>query len=241
MTTEGPGYGGLLSGVTLPGMAIIDADSREVVASQNYDVLSWGWKNVFEPHGLGTSPDGKWIYLPTGEGSFMTTGEHAGRFLVINAKTLKIDKVIKLQGQAHHAKSYVTPEGEQRVILYGWSQPMFVLDPDDDNRVVGSVSHQEQGSEGYLYFASPDGDLIIGTGRYRDFDMRKKLLDNPIWLVDTKTWKVKKWIVQQLLAHIEVKTTTSCPGVGQTFSSRTGSVPLRTENGSICRPVKGRS
>ena len=25
MTTEGPGYGGLLSGVTLPGLAIIDA------------------------------------------------------------------------------------------------------------------------------------------------------------------------------------------------------------------------
>ncbi len=194
ITTEGPGYGGLLSGVTLPGLAIIDADTREVVTSQNYDVLSWDWKNVFEPHGLGTSPDGKWIYLPTGEGSFMTMGEHAGRYLVINARTLKVDKVIKLQGQAHHAKSFVTPEGEQRVILYGWSQPMFVLDPDDDNRVVGSISHQEQGSEGYLYFASPNGDLIIGTGRYRDFDMRKHLEDNPVWFIDPKTWDVKKWI-----------------------------------------------
>jgi mono/diheme cytochrome c family protein len=156
--------------------------------------LDWGWSNVFEPHGLGTSPDGKWIYLPTGEGSFMTMGDNAGRFLVINARTLKIDKVIKLQGQAHHAKSFVTPEGEQRVILYGWSQPMFVLDPDDDNRVVGSVSHQEQGSEGYLYFASSNGDKIIGTGRYRDFDMRKHLTDNPVWIVDTDTWQVKKWI-----------------------------------------------
>jgi DNA-binding beta-propeller fold protein YncE len=194
ITTEGPGYGGLLSGVTLPGLAIIDADTREVVAHQNYDVLSWGWKNVFEPHGLGVSPDGQWIYLPTGEGSFMTMGEHAGRFLVINARTLKIDKVIQLQGQAHHAKAYVTPSGEQRVILYGWSQPMFVVDPADDNRAVGSVSHQEQGSEGYLYFASPNGDQIIGTGRYRSFDMRKHLLDNPIWIVDPETWQVKKWI-----------------------------------------------
>jgi len=194
VTTEGPGYGGLLSGVSLPGLAIIDADTREVVTSQNYDVLSWGWSNVFEPHGLGTSPDGKWIYLPTGEGSFGSSGDHAGRFLVINARTLKIDKVIKLQGQAHHAKSFVTPEGEQRVILYGWTQPMFVLDPADDNRVVGSVSHQEQGSEGYLYFASSNGDKIIGTGRYRDFDMRKHLTDNPVWIVDTDTWKVKKWI-----------------------------------------------
>ena len=83
------------------------------------------------------SSDGQWIYLPTGEGSFMTIGEHAGRFLVINARTLKIDKVIQLQGQAHHASAYRTPDGEPRSILYGWSQPMFVLDPDDDNRVVG--------------------------------------------------------------------------------------------------------
>lgn len=193
-TTEGPGYGGLLSGVTLPGFAIIDADTREVVTSQKFDVLSWGWSNVFEPHGLGVSPDGKWIYLPTGEGSFGTMGDNAGRYLIINARTLKIDKVIKLQGQAHHAKSFRTPSGEQRVILYGWSQPMFVLDPDDDNRVAGSVSHQEQGSEGYLYFATPDGDQIIGTGRYRDFDMRKHLTDNPVWIIDTDTWKVKKWI-----------------------------------------------
>jgi len=195
VTTEGPGYGGLLSGVTLPGLAIIDADTREVVASQTYDVLSWGWKNVFEPHGLGVSPDGKWIYLPTGEGSFTTTtGGHAGRFLVINARTLKVDKVIQLAGQAHHAKAYVTPEGEQRVMLYGWSQPLFVLDPDNDNRAVGSISHQEQGSEAYLYFASPDGELIVGTGRYRNFDMRKHLTDNPIWFIDPETWHIKKFI-----------------------------------------------
>ena len=184
----------MLSGVTLPGLAIIDADSREIVASESYDVLSWGWKNVFEPHGLGVSPDGKWIYLPTGEGSFMTTGEHAGRFLIINARTLKVDKVIQIQGQAHHAKSFVTPEGEQRVILYGWSQPLFVLDPDDDNRVIGSTSHQDQGSEAYTYFASPDGDEVIATGRYRSFDMRKHLTDNPLMIIDTKTWKVKKWV-----------------------------------------------
>jgi len=194
VTTEGPGYGGLLSGVTLPGLAIIDADTREVVTSASYDVLSWGWKNVFEPHGLGMSPDGQWIYLPTGEGSFMTMGEHAGRFLVINARTLKIDKVIRLQGQAHHASAYTTPDDEQRVILYGWSQPLFVLDPADDNRAIGSISHQEQGSEAYLYFASPDGDQLIGTGRYRDFEMRKQLSDNPVWLIDPETWTVKKWV-----------------------------------------------
>jgi hypothetical protein len=138
----------------------------------------------------------------------MTMGKNAGRYLVINARTLKIDKVIQLQGQAHHAKSYVTPSGEQRVILYGWSQPMFVLDPGDDNRAAGSISHQEQGSEGYLYFASPNGDMIIGTGRYRDFEMRKHLSDNPIWIVDPENWKVKKWIKVPDSAPVWVNFTT---------------------------------
>ncbi len=194
ITTEGPGYGGLMSGVENPGLAIIDADTREVVAHASYDVLSWGWKNVFEPHGLAVSPDGQWIYLPTGEGSFETTGDHAGRYLIINARTLKLDKVIQLRGQAHHGKSYVTDDGKQRVMLYGWSQPLFILDPDNDNRVIGAVSHREQGSEAYTYFMSPDNKLIIGTGRYRSFEMRKQLKDNPLILIEPETWKVTDWV-----------------------------------------------
>lgn len=194
ITTEGPGYGGLLSGVSLPGVAIFDADTREAVTTAAYDVLSWGWKNVFEPHGVGTSPDGKWIYLATGEGSFMTTGEHAGRFLIINAQTLKLEKVLKIPGQAHHASSYTTPEGQQRVMLYGWSQPLFVLDPEDDHKVIGSVSHQDQGSEAYSYFVSPTGHEIVATGRYRSFEMRKFLKDNPLMVIDPETFKVKKWV-----------------------------------------------
>jgi len=194
MASEGPGYGGLLSGVSLPGLSIYDADTHEVLASQSYDVLSWGWKNVFEPHGLGTSPDGQWIYLPTGEGSFSSTGEHAGRYLIINARTLNIEKVIKVSGQAHHASSYRTPSDEQRVILYGWTQPLFVLDPENDHKVIGATTYQDQGTEAYTYFASPNGDQIIATGRYRSFEMRKHLKDNPVMLIDPKTWKVKHWI-----------------------------------------------
>jgi len=114
VTTEGPGYGGLLSGVTLPGIAIIDAESREPVISMNYDVLAWGWKNVFEDHGVGVSHDGKWIYLPTGEGTFGSVG--VGRLLIINARTLKIDKVLHTNGNPHHVKVLNTPDGRHLVM-----------------------------------------------------------------------------------------------------------------------------
>ena len=192
ITTEGPGYGGLLSGVKLPGVAIFDADTREVVAHRSYDVLKWGWPNVFEPHGLGVSPDGQWFYLPTGEGSFGSL--NAGRFLVINARTLKVDKVLAMRGQAHHAKAFVTPDGQDRVMAYGWAQPLFVMDPKDENRVVGGLDHTDMGIEGYLYFASPDGREIIASGRYRDGKARAALHDNVMVSISTDDWKMQRYI-----------------------------------------------
>ena len=188
VTTEGPGYGGLLSGVTLPGIAIVDADSREVVTSQHYDVLAWGWKNVFEDHGVGVSPDGKWIYLPTGEGTFGTMG--FGRLLIINARTLKLDKVLHTNGNPHHVKVLNTPDGHHYVMSYGWGQPLFVLDPAQDNKVVGGLDFNDIGIDTYLYFASPDGQEIIAGGRFRDNAARKDTFGNIMVRISTKDWRV---------------------------------------------------
>jgi len=195
--SEGPGYGGLLSGVRLPGVVIIDANTREVVASQNFDVLAWGWSNVFEPHGLGVSPDGKWIYLPTGEGSFATKGENAGRFLVINARTLKIDKVIKLPSQAHHAKSYRTPDGEIRSMLYAFHGELIVLDPSDDNRMVGGVFEDTMDGDKipYLYFMSPEGDTLLGaSAHYGNLNSLDKELATNIYFFEPENWTITKKI-----------------------------------------------
>ena len=192
ITTEGPGYGGLLSGVTLPGLAIYDADTREVVASAQYDTLSWGYTNVFEPHGLGVSPDGQWIYLPTGEGSFGTVG--AGRLLVINARTLRLDKVLTTRGQPHHAKALTRPDGVKLAYAYGWAQPLFVMDPDNENRVVGGIDFNDMGIEGYLYFASPRGEEIIASGRIRQGNAREEMHDNVMIRINTKDWQMTDYI-----------------------------------------------
>ena len=186
VSTEGPGYGGLLSGVTLPGVAIVDADTREPVASQHYDVLAWGWKNVFEDHGVGVSHNGKWIYLPTGEGTFGSEG--VGRLLIINARTLKLDKVLHTKGNPHHAKVLHTPDGRHLVMSYGWGQPLFVMDPAQDNKVVGGVDLNEIEIDSYLYFASPDGDEIIASGRYRTAG--RENVDNAMVRISTKDWTV---------------------------------------------------
>ncbi len=191
ITTVGPGYGGLLSGVTWCGVAIIDANTHELVNYTAYDMSGEGWKgsDVFECHGLAVSPDGRWIYLPTGNGS-------KGRFLIINAETMKLDKQLAMRpgGRPHHGKAFIDTDGNPRVLLYGWAQPPFVLDPNDDNRVVGGVDFNDMSMEGYLYFVTPDGSEMWATGRWRNGIARSEIHGNIVMTVDTKTWKLKDTI-----------------------------------------------
>ena len=190
VTSEGPGYGGLLSGVKFPGLVIYDADTREVVAHRSYDVLKLGFKNVFETHGLAVSADGKWIYVPTGEGQTQTLNK--GAFLIINARTLKLDKIIRLDGQAHHASTYTDESGQARVLAYGWNQPPFIMDSKNDNRVVGGITFDEMKYRGYLYFVDPEGKHMYVTGRLEPAAARDKAHENVLIKVSTKDWKVKK-------------------------------------------------
>lgn len=189
ITTEGPGYGGLLSGVKLPGIAIFDADTREVVAHRSYDVLKMGFQNVFEPHGVGVSADGKWIYLPTGEGSFDTAGK--GALLIINARTLKLDKVLRLHGQGHHASTFTDESGQPRVLAYGWNQPPFIMDPKNNNRVIGGIAFQDMTHPGYLYFVDPEGRNLYAGGRIEPASARDQAHENVIMRISTKDWKLR--------------------------------------------------
>jgi hypothetical protein len=156
---------------------------------------SEGWTSVFESHGLGVSMDGKWIYLPSGDGN------SNGRLLIINARTLKLDKVIKTRGRPHHAKCFADSTGKELVLVYGWEQPPFVMDPADNNRVVGGFSFNESGIEGYLYFVTPDGKEMWASGRWRQgsaasgVDGGHSLIEGQIFYsVDTTTWKLKNYM-----------------------------------------------
>ncbi|MBI3074535.1 MAG: hypothetical protein HYY84_20675 [Deltaproteobacteria bacterium] len=196
ISTMGPGYGGKLGGsLTWPGVVVIDANTYTVVASRSYDMTAEGWTSVFEPHGLAVSMDGKWIYLPSGDGN------DNGRLLIINARTLKLDKVIKTRGRPHHGKCFTNSVGKELVVFYGWAQPPFVMDPADNNRVVGGVSYNESGIEGYLYFVTPDGKEMWGSGRWRQgsvasgVDGGTALIEGQLFFsVDTTTWKLKNYM-----------------------------------------------
>lgn len=171
IATDGLGFRGLMGGTSIqskqPGIVIIDADTHEIVTSVHYNVLSWGWEDAYEPHGLGASPDGAWIYLPTGERRADRT--IIGRLLIINAKTLKVDKVLSMPGKPHLIKAFDDASGNARILIEGFNSdklPSFVLDPNDDNRVVGGWNHDQIGDiRSSVNFVDFDGGSVLVVGR----------------------------------------------------------------------------
>lgn len=198
VTTEGPGYGGFLSTVTTPGLVIIDADTHEIVATRHYDI---GISEYFESHGIGVSPDGRWIYLPTGDTQRRGEG-NAGRILIINAITLNLEMVLSTKAMPHHFKSFIHADGRGLVMGedFNWNNPargsrpgsgIYVFDPADGNRVVGGVNADVLQGNPYLAFAHPSGETIwIGMppGPSSDRDIRHH--QEGMWaVVSTETWE----------------------------------------------------
>lgn len=186
-TTEGPGYSGQLSKThNLPGVAIIDANTREPIASAAFELEGGEPGKYFEPHGLGVSKDGRWIYLPTGvSAGFGDVG--TGRLLIIDALTLKLNKVLSAPTNPHHAKAFTNSEGKDLVLSYGFRQGNFyVLDPNDNNRVVGGILNNDLFGRGYLGY-------VDQSGKYLFISVRPPSgveSEGNVAIVDTTTWQL---------------------------------------------------
>ena len=188
VTTEGPGYSGLMSGLTAPGIAIFDAVTHEPVASARFELE--GVTQYFEPHGLGVSPDGRWIYLPTGTSPGFGDLD-SGRLLIIDAHTLLLHRVLATPKNAHHAKTFTHADGRELVLAYAFREGGFyVFDPAQDNRIVGGVVNDDLGGNGYLGFVDPSGRYLMITVR------PKPGAEEHGWVsvVDTTTWRVLRKI-----------------------------------------------
>jgi DNA-binding beta-propeller fold protein YncE len=149
------------------GLYIIDASTKEVVASRVYDL---GEEVTQSSHTIGISPDGKWFYQMFGD-QVAATKQTRNLILIINAKTLKIDKVLQHPTQRlHHAAAFKDSKGNDRVILdmgFGATGgPHFLLDPKNDNKVVQAITFDDVRPMGHPFTApSPDGKyLYISMG-----------------------------------------------------------------------------
>ena len=167
VTSEGKGYASFTSETyTGAGLQMIDAVTKEIVGSAAFDL---GYELMGTPHGLGISPDGKWIYVPTADGDQPWTSRGgAGRILVVDSKTLKLNQVIGTEKGPHHIRAFTDWEGNDRMIVEIQGGDTLLLDPNDENRVVFAIGPRELYGQAYQVAADPTGkflyiDLILGS------------------------------------------------------------------------------
>jgi len=167
ITSEGNGYAGFYSEVyTVAGFQIIDADTKQHVFSAGFDL---GYESMGTPHGLGVSPDGRWIYVPTSDGKqpWQLNSPDGGRILVVDALNGQLHQVIGTDKGPHHIKGFIDYAGNPRVIVERQGEGLLLLDPSDDNRVVAEYGPDVLFGQNYQVDADPTGtylyvDLVLG-------------------------------------------------------------------------------
>lgn len=193
-TSNGPGYAGLLSSkVKLPGLTLIDATTKEVITARWYDLKLAAppdaeFSSSNEPHSLGMSNDGQWIYLPTADPT--APADDRGRLIVINARTLKLHQVIGTNRLPHHSKGFTTADGKDLVMAYDFGgSGIYILDPNNENKVVALITDQDVGGRRYLAFSDPKGQYIWASVR-----PAAEGADGWVSIISTRDWKVKRSI-----------------------------------------------
>ena len=180
------------------GFYIIDAYTKEVVTARVYDL---GEEVTSYPHAAGVSPDGKWIYFMTAD-RVKATGVTRNQIMIVNAQTLKLDKVLVHPTQRlHHVGAFTDYAGNDRVIIdlgFGANGgPHFLLDPKNDNKVVQAITFDNVRPMGHPYtIPSFDGKYLyisMGAPEIRE--------------ADAYAASIAKW-------DIEKKTATVIHGVG---------------------------
>lgn len=193
------------------GFYIIDAYTKEVVTSRVYDL---GEPVTTYPHSVGASPDGKWFYFMQAD-QVAATKEARNLIFIVNAQTLKIDKVLQHPTQRlHHVGAFKDSKGNDLVVLdmgFGATGgPHFLLDPKNDNKVVQAITFDNVRPMGHPFTApSPDGKYIyitMGAPEIREaesyaasiakWDIEKKVAtvisgvgNHPIGIVNTSDGK----------------------------------------------------
>ncbi len=207
ISTDGPGYGGLLAKDWDPttrqfktdvskataqkwqGLAIFDAVTKAAVTSAAYpDVGPSPQTSVgaSENHGLGVSQDGKWIYTEGNDSR--STYVNKDVLNVINARTLKVDKIINTR--AHHVRAFKdAATGKDLVLVDAWNNQFYALDPSDNHRIVKAVSPSDLNGAGYLAFVDYSGKWLFISTR-----VGFPGSDGGVTIIDLSTMKVAKRI-----------------------------------------------
>lgn len=189
---------GTAYGATNPknAVVVINATTKKPIAVSDLDP---GWSEKWTSHGIGVSPDAKYIYLPTMAPS---AASKPGSILILDARTLKIYQIIASRAERpHHVKSYEDWAGRPRVLIedFNWlgstsvssikGQGFYVLDPVDNNKLVGGMTPGDLRGTPYSGFTAPDGRYLYYSVPGPELLVAIRIQG---WLakIDMQTWSV---------------------------------------------------
>lgn len=162
---------------------VIDAKTKKTIAE-----IAPPDGEGYSSHGIAVSGDGKYIYLPM-------LGK-VNHIKVMDGRTFEVLQTITTMGRAHHQKLWHDPITNKDLILgedFGWSfagSGVYVLDPSQNNAVVGGFSRGDISGNPYVTTPSPDGKFIIVTVPAAMSALRDKM-EGTVMKIDPKDWSVK--------------------------------------------------
>ncbi|OFW15384.1 MAG: hypothetical protein A3F70_05205 [Acidobacteria bacterium RIFCSPLOWO2_12_FULL_67_14] len=181
---------------TINSIIVINAKTKKPIAVSE---IENEWVQGFVSHGMGVSPDARYVYLP---GQAPRSSKNPSNILVLDGRTLKIRQIIASGGERpHHVRNFQDWTGKQRVLVedFNWTnnapngKGFFVLDPADNNKVLGGMTPGELRGNPYNGFVAPDGRYVYYSMPAPDHSIR---VATEGWLakIDMQTWKVVQHI-----------------------------------------------
>jgi plastocyanin len=166
----------------------INAKTREVAAQS---VLPDEYSVGFGSHGIAASADGKYVYLPALKGT-------ENYLLILDGRTLKINKVYQSLGRPHHVNNFTAPDGRELIMVvdFGWNwsgSGCWVLDPAQDNAIVGGMSRGDFSGNPYVAGREVNGKYMYVTCPAATSALREEI-EGFLAKINLETWTVEQAI-----------------------------------------------
>ncbi|MEQ1946240.1 MAG: YncE family protein [Bryobacteraceae bacterium] len=176
-------------------VVVINAKTKKPIAISDLDPT---YTQKFASHGIGVSPDGKYTYLPSITSIAGPEGKTPDTTLVLDTRTLKIHQILATGGASHHAKIIRLASGKELMLIehFNWNTPrspgkgFFVVDPNDNNKVVAGMSTAELHGNPYSGFSTPDGRFLYYSVPPPNRGDLLRAIDGWLAKIDTSTWAV---------------------------------------------------
>jgi DNA-binding beta-propeller fold protein YncE len=192
-TNVGTSYG---AKNTRNSVVVINVRTKKPIAVSD---LEPEWSERWTSHGIGVSPDARFVYLPALPPA---KASNPGALLVLDARTLKIHQILTTPaGRPHHVKNFTDWTGVPRVLVedFNWigagvfgattGTGFYVLDFANGNRVVGGMTPGDLRGTPYSGFTAPDGRFLYYSAPGPQFQLAHRLQG---WLakIDMETWRI---------------------------------------------------